>query len=86
MRSLLRSAGKIIPDELSYIRAWSLVSMPAIDVPDSRLQRPGRLEGDLSAGKEGHMTSLQLRGLVEEGGQCAGDGGGVTAVLREGLG
>jgi hypothetical protein len=42
--------------------------------------------GCLLAGQERNLARLQRGGLAEQGGQCAGDGGGVAAVLREGLG
>ena len=40
----------------------------------------------LLAGKEDHLAWLQAGILIEECGQGAGDGGGVGAVLAEGLG
>ena len=61
VRSLLRSAGKIIPDELSYLRAWSLVSMPAIDVPDSRLSElPDGAFGAWMAAKQPKIYSIAV--------------------------
>jgi hypothetical protein len=40
----------------------------------------------LLAGKEDHLARLQAGVLIEECGQGAGEGGGVAAVLAEGLG
>ncbi len=42
--------------------------------------------GNTSSAEKEHMAGLDLAGLVEDGGQCAGDGYGVGAVLGAGLG
>ena len=40
----------------------------------------------LLAGKEHHLTRLQAGILIEECGKSTGDGGGVGAIVPEGLG